>query len=128
MTIVSHNGKAALTRYKVMKRFGRVPGAMAPIASLVGCRLTTGRTHQIRVHMSWFGHPLLGDRTYNTVKRGRRQPTRPPAAVAAADTLGRQALHAYRIGFQHPTSGEKLSFESELPIDIRTVISKLELM
>ena len=128
MTVVTRNGKAGMTRYKTIKRFGRLPGTTTAIASLVECRLTTGRTHQIRVHMSWFGHPLLGDETYNTVKRGRRQPSRPQAAAAAAATLGRQALHAYRIGFLHPTHGKQVTFESELPFDIKSLITKLESM
>jgi 23S rRNA pseudouridine1911/1915/1917 synthase len=126
MAVVGRNGKPALTRYKTMRRFGRVPGTTAPVASLLECRLATGRTHQIRVHMAWLGHPLLGDETYRTVKRGRRQPSRPPVAVAAAAALGRQALHAYRIGFRHPTSGQQLTFESDLPSDFKSLISNLE--
>jgi 23S rRNA pseudouridine1911/1915/1917 synthase len=126
MTVVGRNGKAALTRYKIMRRFGRLPGTTRPVASLVECRLATGRTHQIRVHMAWLGHPLLGDATYKAVARGRRQPPQPAAAAAAAQALKRQALHAYRIGFQHPTSGENLVFESGLPNDFKALISKLE--
>ncbi len=128
MAVVSRNGKAALTRYKIMRRFGRLPGTTAPVASLVECRLATGRTHQIRVHMAWLGHPLRGDEIYKTVRRGRRQPSRPPAAATAAQALGRQALHAYRIGFRHPTNGQDLVFESDLPHDINDLIKKLEAM
>ncbi len=128
MTVVGHGGKAALTRYKTMRRFRPVPGTTAPVASLIECRLATGRTHQIRVHMAWVGHPLLGDDTYKTVRRGRRQPPRPAAAAAAANALGRQALHAYRIGFRHPTSGKQLQFESDLPLDIKALIGNLESM
>jgi 23S rRNA pseudouridine1911/1915/1917 synthase len=125
MTVVARGGKAALTRYKTIRRF-TVPGTSAPVASLLECRLATGRTHQIRVHMAWLGHPLLGDDTYKNVRRGRRQPPRPPAVVRAAEALGRQALHAYRIGFRHPTSGEQLQFESDLPHDIKVLIGNLE--
>jgi 23S rRNA pseudouridine1911/1915/1917 synthase len=126
MAVTARAGKTALTRYKVMRRFGRVSGTAAPVASLVECRLATGRTHQIRVHMAWSGHPLLGDRTYKAVRRGLRQPPRPPAVAAAADALGRQALHAYRIGFQHPTRSQNLVFESSFPQDIKELISNLE--
>lgn len=126
MTVVSRNGKSALTRYKIMRRFGRLPGTTKPVASLIECRLATGRTHQIRVHMAWIGHPLLGDATYKAVARGKRQPPQPAAAAAAAQAFGRQALHAYRIGFQHPTSGETLVFESQLPNDFNNLTRKLE--
>ena len=126
MAVVERNGKAALTRYKIMRRFGRLPGTTSPVASLVECRLATGRTHQIRVHMAWLGHPLLGDATYKAVRRGHRQPPQPAAVAAAAQALGRQALHAYRIGFRHPTTGEDLVFESEFPNDFKEVVKKLE--
>jgi 23S rRNA pseudouridine1911/1915/1917 synthase len=125
MTVVGRGGKAALTRYKTIRRF-TISGTSAPVASLIECRLATGRTHQIRVHMAWVGHPLLGDDTYNTVRRGRQQPPRPPAVVRAAETLGRQALHACRLGFQHPTSGQQVQFESDLPQDIKELIGNLE--
>ncbi|HEY4134288.1 MAG TPA: RluA family pseudouridine synthase [Alphaproteobacteria bacterium] len=142
MTVVGRNGsghgKDALTRYRTLRRFSAKPAAGAkaavvsrPFASLVECRLATGRTHQIRVHMANIGHPLLGDGTYRQVgalanRRGSHAAPRPAAAETAAKTLGRQALHAYRIGFIHPTSHEKLTFESKLPSDLSKLISTLE--
>ncbi|MGF1639866.1 MAG: RluA family pseudouridine synthase [Rhodospirillales bacterium] len=117
MAVVARGGKPAATRYRVLQTF-------AAAASLVECRPETGRTHQIRVHMAALGHPLLGDPQY---RRGRMdgQPLPEPVRRAAA-ALGRQALHAYLIGFSHPESGERLRFESTLPKDIRTLIDLLE--
>jgi 23S rRNA pseudouridine1911/1915/1917 synthase len=84
---------------------------------LLECRLETGRTHQIRVHLAHTGHPIMGDKTYAT---GFKTKTAllPPAASGALQALGRQALHAYLLGFEHPTSGVALEFRSELPADI----------
>ena len=76
--------------------------------------------------MAWLGHPLLGEGTYKAVRRGQRQPPQPAEAADAAHALGRQALHAYRIGFRHPRSGEQMTFESSLPQDIKELISRLE--
>jgi 23S rRNA pseudouridine1911/1915/1917 synthase len=94
-------------------------------ASLVECRLLSGRTHQIRVHMAAEGHPLLGDPLY-----GRAGATRakrlPEPAQAALEALGRQALHARTLGFRHPVTGEALRFESEIPLDIKRLIDSLE--
>ncbi|MBZ0147427.1 MAG: hypothetical protein K8F62_07765, partial [Pseudorhodoplanes sp.] len=81
------------------------------------CQLETGRTHQIRVHLAHAGHPLLGDETYGTGFRTKAVHL-PPAAKAALADLGRQALHAYVLGFEHPISGEELQFRSELPADL----------
>jgi len=118
MTVLARGGKPALTRYRVLRSFGRV-------ASLVECRLATGRTHQIRVHMAAIGHPLLGDPTY-----GRATPARlsalPPKAKAALAGFKRQALHAWLLGFKHPISGEALRWESPLPPDLQGLISSLE--
>ena len=113
--VVASGGKTATTHYEVIRPLG-------PAASLVRCRLETGRTHQIRVHMAHLGHPLLGDPVYGA----RRGGARPPAAVAAAKLLGRQALHATTLGFHHPVTGRELCFESPLPSDIKDLTSKLE--
>ena len=95
--------------------------------SLVECRLKTGRTHQIRVHMAAAGHPLLGDPLYGRGGAGsRRARALPPAAQHALAALDRQALHAKTLGFQHPVSGDALQFESEPPPDISALISSLE--
>jgi 23S rRNA pseudouridine1911/1915/1917 synthase len=88
-----------------------------PIASLIACRLETGRTHQIRVHMASIGHPLLGDRVYGAGFR-TKSTLLPPKAQAALADLGRQALHAHILAVEHPTSGEFLKFRSELPPDL----------
>ncbi|MBU2962604.1 RluA family pseudouridine synthase [Citreicella sp. C3M06] len=112
-------GRHAVTRARVLESFG-TPASLA----LVECRLETGRTHQIRVHMAHAGHGLVGDQTYG----GRRKPS--PAALgeaAAAAVTGfpRQALHAAELGFDHPVSGEQLLFEAPLPEDMARLLSVL---
>src|SRR5690606_32463189 len=102
MALVNHGGKTALTRYSVKRSF-------AGLAAQLECRLETGRTHQIRVHMTAKGHPLIGDQTYGRPKRSLPEKAR----IAAA--FPRQALHAYLLGFLHPRSGERLMLQSELP-------------
>ena len=119
MAMVSHGGKTALTRYKVIKPLAG--GAVA----LVECRLATGRTHQIRVHMTSIGHPLVGDQTYGR-SRSARLKHLPAAARAALTDFPRQSLHAAVLGFNHPLSGVMLKFESILPNDISELISLLE--
>ncbi len=112
---VRAGGRLAITHWQVLERFGKTSGK--PVASLIECRLATGRTHQIRVHLAHIGHPLLGDATYGTgfkTKAGQL----PPAAREALSGLGRQALHAYLLAVQHPISGELLEFRSELPVDL----------
>lgn len=103
-------GKSAITRYRVERSFGTV-------AALVECRLATGRTHQIRVHLAHRGHPLIGDPLY-----GRRR-ARAAAPIAA---FRRQALHARRLGFAHPADGRPLSFDSPLPADLHALFTDLE--
>ena len=119
MAVVTRNGKAATTRYRVLESYAG--GAV----SLVECRLLTGRTHQIRVHMTHMGHPLLGDPLY-----GRARPALVQRLPAAAQTLvaalGRQALHAKSLGFRHPASGDMHRYENELPDDLRDLIHCLE--
>ena len=109
-------GKPAATRYRVERRFGDV-------AALVECRLLTGRTHQIRVHMAHVGHPLIGDPLYGT--RAGRGLARGAAAIAA---FRRQALHAWLLGFTHPATGQRLTFESALPADLVGLLTNLELL
>jgi 23S rRNA pseudouridine1911/1915/1917 synthase len=115
MAVLARGGRPAATRYRVLESLAK--GAV----SLLECRLLTGRTHQIRVHLSHRGHPLLGDPLYG---RGRRRPDRRLAAAVTA--LGRQALHAKSLGFDHPVSGKALRFDSALPTDIRGLITSLE--
>jgi len=97
------NSRRAVTRYRVVERFGKF--------THVEARLETGRTHQIRVHMAHIKHPLLGDMLYGPKKK-----------ALGADT---QALHAKLLGFFHPTGGEYLEFESELPEEFRLLLEKL---
>ena len=113
---VRPDGRAAVTHYEVLERYPGVDGA--PAASLIACRLTTGRTHQIRVHLASIGHPLLGDDTYG--KGFRTKSARlPPEARPVLAGLGRQALHAYLLAIEHPSGGKYLEFRSELPDDLR---------
>ncbi len=121
MAVLKRGGRPAGTRYRVIEELagGQV--------SLVECRLMSGRTHQIRVHLAHIGHPVLGDALYG--RAGETRLKRLPApARAALKALGRQALHARTLGFRHPVSGAVLNFESELPPEIRDVIGALSLL
>ncbi|MGD9829974.1 MAG: RluA family pseudouridine synthase [Hyphomicrobiaceae bacterium] len=115
--------REAVTHYEVLEAFPAGSGAAA-LVTLVACRLETGRTHQIRVHMAHIGHPLLGDAVYGS-GFATRVSKLPAAARAALEALGRQALHATRLGFEHPTSGRALDFESPLPQDMACVVTAL---
>ncbi len=112
---VRQGGRAATTHWQVLERYAGADGK--PVASLVECRLETGRTHQIRVHFAHAGHPLLGDATYGPGFKTKAARLSPPARAALA-ALGRQALHAYLLVLVHPLSGELLEFRSELPPDM----------
>jgi 23S rRNA pseudouridine1911/1915/1917 synthase len=111
---VRENGREAVTHWQVLERYSGNGGKA--IASLIECRLETGRTHQIRVHMAHIGHPLLGDRDYGTGFRTKAAHLT-PSAQAALTALGRQALHAYLLAIEHPITGQTLAFQSELPGD-----------
>jgi 23S rRNA pseudouridine1911/1915/1917 synthase len=123
MAVLRTGGKTARTRYKVMEKFGP---ATHPIASLIECRLETGRTHQIRVHLTHLGHPLIGDPQYG---RNRMAPrAKSPAedkAFMAASTFQRQALHAFVLGFQHPSLHKTLRFEAPWPADFAQLVEAL---
>jgi 23S rRNA pseudouridine1911/1915/1917 synthase len=110
--VLKSGGKHAVTHYAVEEIYG---DKLAPVASMVECRLETGRTHQIRVHMAHIGHTVIGDPMYGA---GRRAKGLAPAAQEFLKTFHRQALHAGVLGFQHPVTGEVLNFESQLPPDI----------
>ncbi len=132
MAVVSHGGKAALTHYKVMRFFGSSNGATQLATrgggfsvALVECRLATGRTHQIRVHMASAGHPIVGDPTYlrriPATSRGLPDPIR-----HALLDFPRQALHAASLGFSHPRTGAALRFETPPPADMAALIALLD--
>ena len=114
-------GKEAITNYKVIERFGYV--------TLVSCRLQTGRTHQIRVHMKYIGHTLFNDERYggNKILKGTVYTKYKQFVDNCLRLLPRQALHAKTLGFIHPKTKEKLSFNSEIPDDIISVIDKWRL-
>ena len=114
----SHLGKPAITHYKVLKRFGYV--------SLISCRLETGRTHQIRVHLKFIGHTLFNDERYggNLILKGTTFTKYKQFVENCFKVLPRQALHAKSLGFIHPTSNKFMEFESEMPEDIRICVDK----
>src|SRR6476469_3453047 len=113
---VREGGREALTHWEVLERYSGTDGA--PVASLLACRLETGRTHQIRVHLASIGHPLLGDDVYGPGFKTKAHQLGPEAQKALA-ALGRQALHAYLLAIEHPSQGKDLEFRSELPDDLR---------
>jgi 23S rRNA pseudouridine1911/1915/1917 synthase len=130
---VRNDGREAITHYKVIKRLepprkimsrANVTKGLPPSLSLVECRLETGRTHQVRVHMAHSGYPLVGDPLYS--RRNNPQKNFSEQAKAAIAAFKRQALHAYVIGFIHPVTKETLTFEIELPNDIKQLIKALE--
>lgn len=108
MAVVAR-GKPAVTHFQVLRRYAH--------ATLLRCRLETGRTHQIRVHLLSLGHPLVGDPVYARRKHS------PDAAIAA---FPRQALHAERLEFTHPTSGKRCTWQASLPADMRDLIAALD--
>ena len=112
---VRADGRAAITHWQVLERYPGTDGK--PVASLIACRLETGRTHQIRVHLAHIGHPLLGDAVYGTGFK-TKAPGCPRRPARRWGLLDRQALHAYLLAVQHPISGEMLEFRSELPADL----------
>lgn len=105
MAVVSEGGRQAITEYEVAERFGKY--------TMVKCRLKTGRTHQIRVHMEYLGYPLVGDPKYSPMKT--------PFAING------QALHSLTLTFTHPRTGEQLTFEAPLPEDMRKILTRLRL-
>jgi len=115
MSGAARRGKRAVTHWKVAGRYGQV--------TALELRLETGRTHQIRVHLSEAGHPLLGDPVYGGA--GRLPGLRDPVLRALVRALGRQALHARTLGFVHPVSGEYLEFSAPLPEDMQRILDYL---
>jgi len=116
MSTRSRRSKEALTRWKVSKRFGA--------ATLLDVDIVTGRTHQIRVHLAALGHPVVGDSVYGNP--GRADAVRDPLIRSKIKAMKRQALHAARIGFVHPLTGEALSFSSPVPSDMAELLELLK--
>jgi 23S rRNA pseudouridine1911/1915/1917 synthase len=118
MAVVAEGkGKPAVTRYRVERSF-------RDRAALVECRLATGRTHQIRVHLAYRGHPLIGDPVYGN--RAGRAVVRHGAIGGRIAAFSRQALHAQYLGFTHPAGKGRLEFRSPLPIDLSQLVESLE--
>jgi len=115
--VAEEKGRFAITHWRVVAAY--------PTAALVACRLETGRTHQIRVHMAHIGHPLLGDSVYGGGFKTKANLLSDDAR-AALETLNRQALHAAVLGFDHPVTGEALRFESKPPEDFRKLSEALK--
>ncbi len=116
---VTAEGKHAVTDYEVLKEF--------EFLSLIRLKLRTGRTHQIRVHLAHIGHPVFGDPTYGGRSQtwGGLEGKKSLQAQNLLKLIGRQALHAKTIGFVHPASRELMSFDSDLPADMKEVLSRL---
>lgn len=105
MAVVTEGGRQAITEYEVAERFGKY--------TVVKCRLKTGRTHQIRVHMEYLGYPLVGDPKYSPMK--------------TQFAINGQALHSLTLSFTHPRTGERLTFEAPLPEDMKKILTRLRL-
>ncbi len=118
MAIVKRGGKEAETGYRVVDVFGE-------IASHVRCKLKTGRTHQIRVHMASIGHPLIGDETYGSNRR-RSMKNVPPEVATMLKSFPRQALHATTLGFVHPITGKTMKFQRDPPEDFMGLLEGLQ--
>jgi 23S rRNA pseudouridine1911/1915/1917 synthase len=112
---VRSGGRAALSLWRVRKRYERF--------TLLDVKIKTGRTHQIRVHLAWMKHPVVGDEVYGM---GRDKTVADPRVRAAIAALGRQFLHAERLGFRHPMTGEWMSFTAPLPRELSTFLEELE--
>jgi 23S rRNA pseudouridine1911/1915/1917 synthase len=113
MAIV-RSGRSALSIYRVRQRYERF--------TLLDVELKTGRTHQIRVHLAWLKHPVIGDETYGG---GRDNTIQDPAVRTKVKTLRRQFLHAEKLSFNHPQTGDRLEFTSQLPLDLQNFLEFL---
>jgi 23S rRNA pseudouridine1911/1915/1917 synthase len=120
------DARHAVTHYTIRERFGEEPDATA-LASLVECRLETGRTHQIRVHMAHIGHPLVGDRDYGAAFLSKANRLSEPLKGLVSG-FGRQALHAWLLAFRHPTTHMLLRFEAPMPEDMARLLAAFRAM
>ena len=118
MQIVKNSGKNAITNYKVIKSY------FNNLLAMVECKLDTGRTHQIRVHMNEIGHPLIGDQLYNNKRRYLGSLGQEMQQLI--DNFPRQFLHSYKIAFFHPRTKELMEFESKLPADLQDLLDKID--
>lgn len=121
MAVVVDAGRHAITRCRVLEAFGP---SERPVASLVDCWLETGRTHQIRVHLTHVGHSLIGDPVYGS-RRAIPKKAIPAEVAEALRAFPRQSLHAATLGFIHPVSGVELEFSADLPDDMEQVLKLL---
>ena len=120
MDVSQTKGKLAITNYKTIDIY---ENSRVPTLSLVECRLKTGRTHQIRVHMKFKGNPILGDKSYK--KKLKKLKDVDPELNEIIKKINRQCLHAKSLGFLHPTKNQRLFFESKLPNDLHKIVKKL---
>jgi 23S rRNA pseudouridine1911/1915/1917 synthase len=118
MAVVTRNGKPAITHYRTLRPFGTA-------AALLACRLGSGRTHQIRVHLAHIGHPLIGDPVYLRRRPAAAKSLAQPAQNLALD-FPRQALHAEMLGFLHPITGAALRFSAPPPADFKALADALQ--
>ena len=121
MAVRKEKGKMAITNYKTLKIF---QNSDLPKISLIECKLETGRTHQIRVHMNFKGNPIVGDKSYGKLKKNFKKIN--PIIEKKINSFNRQALHAKSLGFVHPSSKKDIFFEAKRPKDFEELIKSLE--
>ena len=120
MEVSRTKGKKAITNYRTIEIF---ENKHAPTLSLVECKLETGRTHQIRVHMNFLGNSIVGDDKYK--KKFKKIKNINPLIELNLNSLNRQFLHAKTLGFIHPTRGKEMTFNSNLPLELENILKIL---